>query len=110
MFLEVPELKYGKYHMIRTLTGGISAAEALTSTHSCIASKTTTMLHILHILAFPEPRFVNLDFPEFQESGFPDFRISGYPAIRISGYPDFRISGFPDKSNFDELARKWSFC
>ena len=56
--------------------------------------------------------------PGIRISGNPDMRISGYPEIRISGNPDFWVSGFPDiriagnpdKSNFDELARKWSFC
>ena len=91
--------------MIRTFPGGISGAEALTSTHSCIANETTTMLHILHIPSFPEPRFVNLGF-----SGIPEIRMSGNMDIRISGYPATRISGYPDKSNFDELARKWPFC
>ena len=75
----------------------------------------------LHILAFPEPRFVNLEFsgnPEIRMSGNADIRISGCPDIRISGYPEIRKSGFPnirksrnpDKSNFDELLRKWPFC
>ena len=66
--------------------GGISGAEALTSTHSFVANETTRMLHILHILAFPEPRFVNPGF-------------SGNPDIRASGYRDFRIS---DVSNFPD--------
>ena len=91
VFLRVPELKYGKYHMIRTLPGGISAAEALTSTHSCIANETIAMLHILHILAFPEPRCVNLGFSEI-----PGIRISGNAEMRISGYPFIRLSGLPD--------------
>ena len=75
VLLRVPELKYGKYHMIWTLPGGIPAAEASTRAYICIASKTSTMLHILHILPFPEPRFVNLGF-------------SGIPGIRKCGYPD----------------------
>ena len=73
--------------MIRILPGGISAAEALTSTCTCIASKTTRMLHILHILAFPEPRFVNLGF--FGNDN-PDVRISGGPYIRFSEFPEIR--------------------
>ena len=110
--------------MIRTLPGGISGAEALTSTHSFAANETTRMLHILHILPFPEPRFVNLGFSgnpdirmsgnaairisDIRISGCPDIRMSGYPDTRKSGYPipDIRKSGNPDKSNFDELARK----
>merc|ERR1712023_308590 len=88
VFLRVPELKYRKYHMIRTLPGSISGAEALTSTHSSIANETTRMLHILHILAFPEPRFVNLGF-----SGIPGLRASGYLDFRISDFPNFRKSG-----------------
>ena len=99
--------------MIRTLPGDISGPEALTTPHSLIASKTTRMLHTVHILAFPEPRFVNLGFsgnPDIRMSGNADIRLSGYPVARLSDYPDFRISGNPHKSNFDELARKWSFC
>ena len=56
------------------------------------------------------PDFQISGFPDFRITGYPDFRISGFPDFRISGYPDFRISGYPDKNNFDELARKWSFC
>ena len=77
--------------MIRTLPGGISGAEALTSTHSFIANETTRMLLILHILPFPEPRFVNLGF-----SGIPGIRMSGNADIRLSGYPVIRLSGLPD--------------
>ena len=64
--------------MIRTLPGRISGPEALTTPYSLIASKTTRMLHIVHILAFPEPRFVNLG-------------SSGIPGIRMSGNADIRI-------------------
>ena len=74
--------------MIRTLPEVISAVEAATTAYSLIASKTTRMLHILHILAFPEPRFVNLGF-----SGIPDIRISGNADIRLSDFPNFRESG-----------------
>ena len=88
VFLRVPELKYRKYRMIRTLPGGISGAEALTSTHSFVANETTRMLHILHILPFPEPRFVNLGFSEN-----PDIRASGYWDFRISDFPNFPDSG-----------------
>ena len=89
--------------------GGISGAEALTSTHSFVANETTRMLHILHILPFPEPRFVNPGFsgnPDIRMSGNADIRISdirisgypisGYPDVRISGYPEIRLSGYPD--------------
>ena len=62
--------------------------EALTTTHSFVANETTAMLHILHILAFPEPRFVNLGF-----SGKPDIRASGYRDFRISDFPNFLDSG-----------------
>ena len=65
VFLRVPELKYSKYYMIRTLPGGISVAEALTSTHSCIVNHKPARLHILHI-----------------RSGYPIFRISGNPEVR----------------------------
>ena len=71
--------------MIRTLPGGILGAEALTSTHSCIANETKRMLHIL---AFPEPRFVNLGF-----SGIPEIRASGHRDFRISDFPNFPDSG-----------------
>ena len=95
--------------------------EEATTAYSLIASKTTRMLHIMHIPAFPEPRFVNLGFsgnpgirmsgfPKIRVSGYADVRISGYPEIRSSGYPDIQKSGYSDKSNFDELARKWPFC
>ena len=82
--------------MIRTLPGSISAVEALTTAYTCIASKTTRMLHMLHILAFPEPRFVNLGFfeiPRIRMSGNADIRLSGYPVTRLSGLPDIRKSG-----------------
>ena len=80
-----------------------------------MANQTTTMLHILHIPSFPEPRFVNLGFsgiPEIRMSGNAEIRISGCPDpdLRKTGFPDIRISEYPDKSNFDELARKWPFC
>ena len=88
--LRVPELKYRKYDMIRTLPGGISGAEALTSTYSFVANETTRMLHILHILAFPEPRFVNLGFSEIRTSGHPDIGISVYLIFRISRIPEVR--------------------
>ena len=69
--------------MIRTLPVNISTAEASTSAYTCIASNTATMLYIVYILAFPEPRFVNLGF-----SGNADTRMSGNADIRISGDPD----------------------
>ena len=87
-YMKVPVLKHRKYRMIRTLPGCISGAEALISTHSFTAHETTSMLHILHILPFPEPRFVNLGF-----SGNPGIRASGYSDFRISDFPNFRKSG-----------------
>ena len=93
MFLRVPELKYRKYHMIRTLPGGISAAQA--TIHALLVKQPECCIYCISWL-FRNLDLLTSDFPEFQESGCPEMRISGCPDIRIFEYPEIRIAEYPE--------------